>query len=444
MAPVTRASKRAALDSDSSSREQQATTRSAVPRLPTSPKKSLIGTKHAISLGSNVSAQTTKAGTSRKRQRDSSDKTNSTSKRLKKSRRAHKTGPPAAATSSTARNGANILSLPLELHQQVLSYTSARDAARLRSVCKGLNTVIINSSAHIVKLYTCKELSRLREVVNEFEGLKIPTDLDSLLEAVHVWTKRRSYLSHFRVSQGSMFKLMAHFCVKNARDNDNKRDTLDRLDDDNNNDNDNKWGIDDAVRRGVAASAAARLISSPLEDSEIDAQFERLISTGKLDYNEVDKLLEYSAKPQSQAVNHRLGGCIWPEETMEHMTFPKVGKLTPLLRNPSTHGIEFFGFQLGEWPFDEGSLNLWGQYVDKPESAIQNLQSDTGNERLVRYLQLPVLSSTVSCYYVSDSWARKQIDTLVGRLHDANRRQNKKVMVAPLLRAAILEHVKYF
>ena len=295
----------------------------------------------------------------------------------------------------------------------------------MRSVCKGLNAVIMKSSAHIVKLYTRKELSRLREVVNEFEGLKIPTDLDSLLGAVHIWTKRRGFFSHFRVSRGSMFKLMAHFFVKN----DEYHPT---------------WNIVDAVEWGWIAAEAAYMMSSPLTDTEIETQFDILTRiTGKLDYNALDKLLEYSAKPQSQAVNHRLGGRIWSEETMEHMTFPNKWKLTPLLRNPSTHGIEFFGFQ-GDFPYDEGTFDLWWDYVDEPGSPTQNLQPDIGDERLVHYLELPVLSSTVSCYYVSNSWARKQIQMLVRRLDDAETLQKKKVMVAPLLRAAILEHVEYF
>jgi hypothetical protein len=174
-------------------------------------------------------------------------------------------------------------------------------------------------------------------------------------------------------------------------------------------------------------------------------EFNRLTTnSNEVDYNALDKILEYSARPQSQAANHRLGGHIWPEETMEYMTFPKMWKLTPLLRNPSTHGIEFFESQDGDLPFDAGTFNLWWDYVEEPGSSVQNMQPDIGNELLVHYLGLPILSSTVSCYYVSDSWARKQIDILVGRIDEANRRQKNKIMVAPLLRVAILEHVKYF
>jgi hypothetical protein len=314
----------------------------------------------------------------------------------------------------------------LELHQQILSYTSARDAARLRGVCKGLKEVVTKSQEHIVKLYTRKELSRLRDAVDEFEGLKIPTDVDSLLEAVHVWTKRRGFFSHCSVSQGSMLKLMAHFLLKDDVDHP-------------------MWSVSSAAEWSFIATEAAYMMSSPLSDSQIETQFDWLTTrTDKLDYNALDKLLEYSARPHSKAANHRLGDRIWPKEMMEYMTFPNMWKLTPLLRTPSSHGFEFFGDEIDGWPFDEGTFDLWSDYVDEPGSAIQNLQPDIGNERLVRYLELPDRSSTVSCYYVSDSWARKQIDILVGRLDNAEHRQKKKVMVSPLLRAALLEHVKYF
>ena len=425
MARTRKVSSRPILDPEISGRTHEATTRGTVQRLPTSSKDSHNGAKHVMSLANNMGTHTTIARTFKKRQSVLSDKNSLASKKLKKSHRPHESCPLAADASSAIANGANILSLPLELHQQILSYTSARDAARLRGVCKGLNAVIMKSSAHLVKLYTHKELSRLRGAVNNFEGLKVPTDVDSLLESVHIWTGRRGFFSHRNVSQGSMFKLMAHFLVKD--------DTDDPI-----------WSVEDAVEWSFVTAEAAYMMSTPLTNSGIEAQFSRLTTrTDKLDYNALDKLLEYSARPQSRATNHRLGGRTWPEEMMEHMTFPSMCKLTPLLRAPSTHGIEFFGFD-GAWPFDEGTFELWWDYVDEPGSAIQNLQPEIGNERLVRYLELPDLSSTVSCYYVSDSWALKQIDELVCRLDSAEHRQKKKVLVAPLLRAAILEHVKYF
>ena len=425
MARTRKISSHPILDPEISGRTGEATPRGTVQSLPTSSKESHNDAKHVISLANNMDAHTMIARTVRKRQRVLSDKDNSTSKRLRKSHRRHKPSPLEAAASSTIPIGANILSLPLELHQQILSYTSAKDAARLRGVCKGLKAVIMKSSAHLVKLYTRKELSRLQGSVNDFEGLKIPTDVDSPLEAVHIWTGRRCFFSHLNVSQGSMSKLMAHFLLK-----DNTDDPI--------------WSVEDAVEWSFIAAEAAYMMSNPLTNSGIEAQFSRLTTrTDKLDYSALDKLLEYSARPQSQATNHRLGGRTWPEEMMEHMTFPSMCKLTPLLRTPSTHGIEFFGFD-GAWPFDEGTFELWWDYVDKPGSAIQILQPEIGNERLVRYLELPDLSSTVSCYYVSDSWARKQIDELVYRLDNGEHRQKKKVLVAPLLRAAILEHVKYF
>ena len=141
MARTRKISSHPILDPEISGRTGEATPRGTVQSLPTSSKESHNDAKHVISLANNMDAHTMIARTARKRQRVLSDKDNSTSKRLRKSHRRHKPSPLEAAASSTIPIGANILSIPLELHQQILPYTSAKDAARLRGVCKGLKAV---------------------------------------------------------------------------------------------------------------------------------------------------------------------------------------------------------------------------------------------------------------------------------------------------------------
>lgn len=97
-----------------------------------------------------------------------------------------------------------------------------------------------------------------------------------------------------------------------------------------------------------------------------------------------------------------------------------------------------------DFPFDNDSLDWWFQYLEEPDSPGLVLQPRLGNKHVIRCLGLPTLPNTVSCYSVNDSWARYQIDKLVGQLEGASKRQQSNVTVAPLLKAAILESVVYF
>jgi hypothetical protein len=91
------------------------------------------------------------------------------------------------------------------------------------------------------------------------------------------------------------------------------------------------------------------------------------------------------------------------------------------------------------------ALDIWLAYLWQPESAGL-LPPGLGNETIIRHLGLPALPNAVSCYYVCDSWARKEFNELVRRLDFAKKSSKKKVMkrLTPLLRAAILESIRYF
>jgi len=155
--------------------------------------------------------------------------------------------------------------------------------------------------------------------------------------------------------------------------------------------------------------------------------------------------LEYSKEPQSQPTNHPLSCRLWPEEKLEYMTFPiRSWRLTPILRHPTTFSLEVPRVHNPHWPYDEGSFDRWFNYLRQSDDHDLLAQPGLGNEKLVRYLGLPALPNAVSCYYVEDIWARSQINAIVTRLYDANRRNQKRITVAPLLKAAILESVKYF
>lgn len=428
MAPPRRALRRPGLDSVAFDGTDQATTGSQGTNFSTLPKESQDSEKHGVSLGTNKSAHTTQRTAPRKRRRAAKSDNGSPSKRLKKSHRSARERPPTISSTSlpTAPQKACFLSLPTELQQEILSHGSARDTARCRRVCKGLERFILGSTSYFIREHTGRELSPLRVTVDEFNNLRPPTNADSLMEAMHVWTKRRGRFSNSYVSVGSMMKLMAHFLVKKDPE-------------------ENIVGTKStAYQWALIAHGVASILLCPPEELDIDRHASYFAGTGLLDDNELDKLLKYTTQPQLQTANHRLGGRLWPQETMEYMTFPGTWKLTPLLRYPSTYGLEISSLRNADFPFDNDSMDWWTRYLEEPDSPGLVWQPGLGNEHVIRYLGLPTLPNTVSCYYVKDSWARYQIDKLVGQLGGASKRQQSNVTVAPLLRAAILESVVYF
>lgn len=84
-----------------------------------------------------------------------------------------------------------LLSLPLELQQHIFLHTSAKDTARLRRVCKILEVVVRDSTRYLIQEFSRKERKRIQQQVDEFASPKSPTDFDSVMKALHVWTKQR-------------------------------------------------------------------------------------------------------------------------------------------------------------------------------------------------------------------------------------------------------------
>lgn len=178
----------------------------------------------------------------------------------------------------------------MELHQQVLSFTSARDAARYRRVCKKTNQLVVRSQKFLLRAYAGGALSRLKTDVDEFNSLEAPHDADSLVKALHVWTKRRGHFADYNSFMGSVVKLMAHFFMKKGF-NDQKNNGNDRM---------TPWerGLTDA-RWAFVAKTFAIMLSRPSEEWGMDRHLSDLAMTEVLDDNERDKLFEYAKDPQN-------------------------------------------------------------------------------------------------------------------------------------------------
>jgi hypothetical protein len=355
---------------------------------------------------------------SRKRPAQTPKESGPPSKRQRKLRKQLRSVLPAntSTTLYTSPQRVGILCLPTELHQHVLSYTSARDAARYRRVCTSTNRLVVGSEKVLLRTYAGGALSRLKEAVDEFSGLKAPHDTDSLIKVLHVWTKRRGYFANGQSFMGSVVKLMAHFFLKK---------NLENQDDDDDDDGDSelanaKRGVA-AIRWAYIAKKFSFLLSYPSEEWNMEKHLSEFAEADLLDETELNKLLEYAKDPH----NHRLSGQLWPEGKLEYMTFPIADwRLTPLLKHPKSHSLdEIPEAHNPDYPFEVGSLDWWYVFLDEPDNNTLVSRPDLGNEKVVRYLGLPALPNAITCYWVEDYWARQQIHGLVSRLYNAERRK---------------------
>jgi hypothetical protein len=306
-----------------------------------------------------------------------------------------------------------LLSLALETKQQIFLYTSARDTARLRRVCKALNVDVKSSTKYLAKQFSRKETERIQQEFDEFASLKPPTDVDSLMTALHVWTKRRGIFYEDRVQLDSCTKLMTYLLNREGTGAP-FRNAVSVV----------KWAT-------VAACAAIRhrgFRDEEMEDLDMDSFFETITTPGFLDYKDCDKLLEMVKSPELL-----LSGRLWPPGTREPTTFPERGRMMPLLQFPIWSDHDPLSDE-----HDQQTQALVDYIFGNPTMPL--LEATHGNVHLIRYLRLPALPNEVACYYLNAEWARKEAN----KLFDPVAIRANPVRVSPLLIAAILESVMLF
>lgn len=190
-----------------------------------------------------------------------------------------------------------LLTLPLELQQEIFSHTSARDTARCRRVCRSLKVALSEPKRFLAKRYISQETTRLQDLVDELNPLEPPTDADSLMKVLHVWTKRRGCFAS-NVSPQSLAKLMAHFFVGKP-----EIDTVAIV---------SGWHdlAEDVVRMHHGFDSS---------DEFLDG---RAAKSGLLTSSELAKLIKCVKHPELQERTRRICGKQWPPGVLEHDTFP--------------------------------------------------------------------------------------------------------------------------
>jgi hypothetical protein len=312
-----------------------------------------------------------------------------------------------------------LLSIPLELQQKICMYTTARDTSRLRRVCKSLNWIVSGSSKYLAKQFANRELARLRHVVNEWTSLKMPTDLDSLMEALHVWTKRRGMLPrHTYAGFESMRKLMAHLFVRKKTGEDLHYSAT-------------EWSLIAAV----AIDLNQQRVNKEVFDDE---SIFTCMASGLLDYIDCDRLLSlyyHTERLELDGQQRRLSGCLWPSGTLEHTTLPEL-RMTPLLdfeRVSARRPLPDEDYGRASW--------LYEDYLDD-ENTNEPLEATHGSPALLQHLGLPELPNEVSCYHLKDEWAGREVERIISPLPGSTR--SRPTRVHPMLRAALLENVMFF
>ena len=329
-----------------------------------------------------------------------------------------------ASSKAHKPNGPNLLSLPLELKQHVLLFTTAQDTARLRGVCKSLNADIKGSTKYLAKKFSGKGLSRLQQCVDEFTSLEPPKDFDSSMKALHVWTKRRGTFDKRYVEIDSVVKLMVHLFLGSGNRSEAKAAEIGR--------NIRLWSA-----TALHVVWLCRFSDNGFtEQQDIDDIFGALTNLGALSESDYEKLLERAKQPELQQEDHRLGGREWGFKAQERLSFPKLGRMTPLLQYPCISQDPEFGEI-----YRQESKALKDFLKGKPSRPL--LPATHGNLWLTRYLRLPALPNEVSCYYLNDAWSRKEVTKLLALLDTVATKTNP-MRVSPLLRAAILARVELF
>jgi hypothetical protein len=331
--------------------------------------------------------------------------------------------PPTSVALKVKPEAPNLHTILLEIQQKIFLHTTARDTTRLRRVCKALNWVVVGSSNYLAKHFSARELVRLRHVVDEWTSLKAPTDIDSLMEALRVWTKRRGIMSTWSyASLESTRKLMVHLFVGEGKET-GPGMHFDAI----------EWSLTAVM---VIDLHQQRLNTNRGTIRNEESIFEFLTCAGLLDYSECDRLLSLFRRTEHFELDHqqrRLSGRLWPSGTREHITLPEL-RMTPLL------DFERVPHRLTDENRDRADM-LYTDYLDD-ENTNEPLEATHGSPALLWHLRLPELPNEVSCYHLVDKWAGREVEKIIAPLPNSAR--SRPTRVPPMLRAAILENVRLF
>lgn len=100
--------------------------------------------------------------------------------------------------------------LTSEIQLRVMSYLSLRDVRALRQTCREFSTTISASEDRLAQPFIEHNLDRLQAYIDAINATKMPTDVETLLACMRIWTSTRGSFSSPHVSFESWCKWFSH------------------------------------------------------------------------------------------------------------------------------------------------------------------------------------------------------------------------------------------
>jgi hypothetical protein len=100
--------------------------------------------------------------------------------------------------------------LPTEMHDQILSYLPEKDISALRSACQQLHGIVAAYESQHATPQVNFHMRRLQDKLDAIKNTSLPTDAESLLAALNIWTSTRGIFENPETSLNSLEKWFSH------------------------------------------------------------------------------------------------------------------------------------------------------------------------------------------------------------------------------------------
>lgn len=100
--------------------------------------------------------------------------------------------------------------LTSELQLRIMSYLPLKDIGALRQTCREVHSIISASEDVLARPFIAQHLNRLQTTIDVINSAKMPTDVDTLLASMRLWTFTRGCFRDPDVLLESWYKWFSH------------------------------------------------------------------------------------------------------------------------------------------------------------------------------------------------------------------------------------------
>lgn len=407
MAPPTRRNKRGEAADDTAplpvAKKQKTTTVTPATNSTRQPSPQRNRTVEESADAESTSTQPSNTLNNRRKSHRKKKRNETTKRRPKKT---------AATTPSSSPPPIGILDLPLELHQEILSYVSLRDIGHYRGVSKALEFSVQVAVPHLAAKAEKPDIKRLQDEADEYKSLDLPTDLTSSKKAMQVWIKKRGGRDD-RCNccvWTSCARLAALLYM-------------------------GKTGRDEAEAAVILGANKFYCLSSIQVELDIAAVDPWYWAEIKDTFGDVDgQILIDDVKKQVAANPASSFFALAGKESHEASDKPD-GTLTPWMPHPTAFPTADDSDPIVDVPFKV--FTSWVAGVSHPDLVPE--KPDLDHPNLLAFLGLPSLPNPVLFYYVSTELSRARVAKLINIFN--NPAEDPKNIVKYLIKMAVLGDV---